>query len=103
MNSSPWEGTSNSGQYSMTIPDPGYVAALEVVDLETDKRVFAIIDDGCSRSCHSQKWALNARLNFKAVGIELGPLEKLTKKMTYNGLGKQTVRGKRQVLFCLDF
>ena len=91
INPSAWEGTSNSGQYSKTIPDPGYVAPLEVVDLETDKRVFAIFDDGCNHSCHSQKWAVNARVNFKAVGLDLGPLEKLTKKMTYKGLGKQIV------------
>ena len=87
----------------MVIPDPNYVAPLEVVDLETDKRVFAIIDDGCSHSCHSQMWAMNARSNFKKVGIDLGDLEKLKRKMVYKGLGRQTVRGKRQVPFCVDF
>ena len=60
----------------MNIPHPGFVAPLEVVDLETDNRVFAIIVDRCKHSCHSQKWAINARRNFKAVGVDLGDIEK---------------------------
>ena len=87
----------------MVIPHPGYVAPLEVVDLETDKRVFAIIDDGCNHFCHSQKWAINARRNFKGVGAELGDLETLSRKIVYKGLGRQTVKGKRLVPFCIDF
>ena len=87
----------------MVIPHPGYVAPLEEVDLEKDKRVFVIIDDGCNHSCHSQKWAINARRNFKAVGADLGDLEPLSRKIVYKGLGRQTVKGKRRVPFCIDF
>ena len=47
---------------------------LELVDPETHDRVFALLDDGCNRTCHTSYWAWKATYGFNQVNQDLGNL-----------------------------
>ncbi len=41
---------------------------LPMVDLDTDERVFAILDEGCSSTCHARTSAARAQKHLKTFG-----------------------------------
>jgi len=43
-------------------------AELEEIDPTTDDRVFAVLDDGCNRTCHSAHWAKRAEERLRKLG-----------------------------------
>ena len=53
---------------------PPKMRHLEEVDLDVDDRVFALLDDGRNRTCHTSRRAYKARYGFNNVNRELGEL-----------------------------
>ena len=45
-----------------------------LVDPETDYRAFALLDDGCNRTCHTRLGACYAKYGFNKVNQDLGHL-----------------------------
>ena len=70
---------------------------LEEVDLDVDDRVFALLDDGCNRTCHTSKWAHEARYGFDKVNKELAELITTNTIPKYKGVGPTKGVGKRDV------
>ena len=71
------------------------VAGLEKVDILTDPRVFALLDEGCNRTCHGEHWRMNAQQKLQMMGRSLGPLTGVSK--TYTGLGQTKSMGRRSI------
>ena len=46
---------------------PDGLRHLELVDPKTDDRVFALLDDGCKRTCHISYWAWKAKYGLKKI------------------------------------
>ena len=44
------------------------------IDLKTDPRVFAVLDDGCNRTCHTPALIDHMRAVLESEGKELSPL-----------------------------
>ena len=70
-------------------------AALERVNIFEDPRVFAVLDEGCNRTCHGSRWMKNAQIKFAKLGRTLGPLKGEPK--TYSGLGTTETAGRRVI------
>ena len=41
------------------------------IDLKTDPRVFAVLDDGCNRTCHTPAFIDHVRAVLESEGKEL--------------------------------
>ena len=66
---------------------------LEVVDVFGDSRVFAVLDEGCSRTCHGRIWREGTEAKLKARGYDIGPLT--PRRRVYSGLGRVESAGRR--------
>ena len=64
------------------------------MDLKTDLRVFAVLDDGCNRTCHTPAFFDHMRALLESEGKELSPL--VGEARHYTGIG-----GCRSILFGL--
>jgi hypothetical protein len=65
------------------------------IDPEKDKRVFALLDEGCNRTCHTPGFAKHAEKVFGPMGLSLGELEGEPK--SYKGLGSASTVGRRSI------
>ena len=79
---------------------PDDMRHIESVDPETDDRVFALLDDGCNRTCHTSYWAWKAKHGFNKVNQDLGNLITTNVIPRYKGIGSAKGLGKRKVAFC---
>ena len=75
-----------------------YHQNLEIVNLETDHRVFALLDEGCNASCHSEAWMKHAITAFLQAGSHK-PVSELdtTFKRNYKGIGDKQSLGRRAI------
>ena len=73
--------------------------ALPRVDLKSDPRVFALLDEGCNRTCHTPAWAKHAMNVYARAGAELGSIQPKVK--AYKGIGGCSTVGRRQIPFGL--
>ena len=71
------------------------VAALDRVDILKDPRCFAVLDEGCNRTCHGKKWIENAIEKLEKLGKPVGGLTGPPK--TYSGLGNTKTAGRRKI------
>jgi hypothetical protein len=72
---------------------------LEVVHLDTDERVFAVLDEACNSTCHSVAWFEKAKKVWDIAGDAYSDVTGKPKKFT--GIGSGKTRGKRTLPFCL--
>ena len=72
---------------------PSQVAGLEKGNILEDPRVFALLDEGCNRTCHGERWRKNAQYKLQMLGRSLGPL--IGDPKTYSGLGQTRSLGRR--------
>ena len=72
---------------------------LEMVDPETDYRVFDLLDSGCNRTWHTSFWAWKARSGFNNVNQDLRKLITTDAIPKYKGIGSAKGLGKRNVPF----
>ena len=73
---------------------------MPIVDLRTDPRAFAILDDACNSTCHTRAWAKKAQESLAQYGHKLGHLKEHSK--TYKGIGAAKCPGSRTVPWCLS-
>ena len=78
------------------IPGPsasraGRTPALPEVDPEVDHRTFAVLDEACSKSCHSPQWHSMAEARGQTMPVLYG------EEREYKGLGNVMARGKRKI------
>ena len=81
-------------------PSPG-MQHLEVVDLDKDDRMVAILDDGCNRTRHRSHWAWKAQYGVNKVNQDLGELVKTNVIPKYKGIGSAKGLGGRNVPLCV--
>ena len=55
-----------------SLPQP--TSTMTRIDLKTDLRVFAVLDDGCNRTCHTPAFIDHMRAVLASEGKELSPL-----------------------------
>ena len=81
-----------SGAHRLYHPD------LETVDPSTDRRVFALLDEGCNAGCHSVAWAKHAASAFGEAGSHR-PMSELdtTNTKSYKGIGNKKSLGFRRI------
>ncbi len=68
---------------------------LRIVDPYTDPNVWAIVDDGCNASCHSDKWIHNAMSKWEVKGFT--PRQLNCKATRFSGVGQKTTDGQFQI------
>ena len=68
---------------------------LPVIDLATAKELYAILDDGCNSTCHTEKYAEKAQSILAQFGKKMTPLE--GDGVGYKGLGKAHSKGTRNI------
>ena len=88
----------NVGGSAPVGPHPLYHPNLETVDPATDPRVFALLDEGCNSSCHSEAWIRHAKAAFERVGSHK-PVSELdrTNIRSYKGIGDKRSLGSRTI------
>ena len=69
------------------------------IDLKTDPRVFAVLDDGCNCTCHTPAFVDHMRAVLESEGKELSPLVGEAKH--YTGIGGCRATGRRCIPFGL--
>ena len=69
---------------------------LRVIDTLEDDGVWAILEEGCNMTCHSQSWRLNA--GRKLLDLRF-TMEILEAKKEYNGVGATAT--KASSMFCI--
>ena len=69
------------------------------IDLKTDPRVFAVLDDGCNRTCHTPAFIDHMRAVLESEGKELSPLVGEAKH--YTSIGGCRATGRRSIPFGL--
>ena len=42
---------------------------VEIVNTDNDPRIFALLDDGCNKTCHSKDWRLKADTKLKNMNM----------------------------------
>ena len=72
----------------------GY-AKLPKVNIWTDPRVFALLDEVCNRTCHGGRWMINAQTNPELIGKSLSSITGGEK--SYCGLGRSKSLGRRKI------
>ena len=88
-------GARSSSSSAVAAERDDSVKELEIVDLEKDKRVFAIIDDGCNRTCHSSSWYKHAQKVFSSMKLSPTTID-LPVKDIYKGIGQKEVKARRK-------
>ena len=77
-------------------PLPQSSATMTRIDLKTDPRVFAVLDDGCNCTCHTPAFIDHMRAVLESDGKELSPL--VGEARQYTGIGG--CRATRWTLCC---
>ena len=72
-----------------------------MVDPETDDRVFALLDDGCNRTCHTWYCAWKAGSGFNEGNQDLGKLITTNAIPKYRGIVSAKGLGKGNVPCCV--
>ena len=67
------------------------------INLKTDPRVFAVLDDGCNRTCHTPAFIDHMRAVVESEEQELSPLVGEAKHFT--GIGGRRATGRRSIPF----
>ena len=80
-----------------SLPQPS--TTMTRIDLKTDPRVFAVLDDGCNRTCHTQAFIDHIRAVLESEGKELSPL--VGEARHYTGIGGCRATGRRRIPFGL--
>ena len=80
-----------------SLPQP--TSAMTRIDLKTDPRVFAVLDDGCNRMCDTPAFIDHVRAVLESEGKELSPLFGEGKHKT--GIGGCRATGRRSIPFGL--
>ena len=79
-----------------SLPQPS--TTMTRIDLQTDPRVFAVLDDGCNRTCHTPAFIDHMRAVLESEGKELSPL---VGEASYTGIGGCRATGRRSIPFGL--
>ena len=79
------------------LPQPS--ATMTRIDLKTDPRVFAVLDDGCDRTCHTPAFINHMRVVLESEGKELSP--PVGEARHYTGIGGCRATGRRSIPFGL--
>ena len=70
------------------------------VDIETDPRMFAILDDGCSDTCHNKPWARKAEECLRGYGLRMRDIVPHVKR--FQSVGSSRMRyGHCAVPLCI--
>ena len=80
-----------------SLPQP--TSTMTRIDLKTDPRVFAVLDDGCNHTCHTPAFIDHMRAVLESEGKELSPLVGEAKH--YTGIGGCRATGRRSIPFGL--
>ena len=80
-----------------SLPQPS--ATTTRIDLKTDPRVFALLDDGCNRTCHTPAFIDHMRAVLEGEGKELSPL--VGEARHYTRIGGCRATGRRSIPFGL--
>ena len=75
------------------------VAGLPRVDIWSDPRVFATLDEACNSTCHSEEWWNANKHKFDELGLKYSKLTGPSRE--YEGLGANRTLGRREVPFSL--
>ena len=78
-----------------SLPQP--TSAMTRIDLKTDPRVFAVLDDGCNRTCHTPAFIDHMRAVLESEGKELSPL--IGEAKHFSGIGGCRATGRRSIPF----
>ena len=78
-------------------PLPQSSATMTRIDLKTDPRVFAVLDDGCNCTCHTPAFIDHMRAVLESDGKELSPL--VGEARQYTGIGGCRATGRRSIPF----
>ena len=79
------------------LPQPS--VTMTRIDLKTDPRVFAVLDDGCNRTCHTPAFIDHMRAVLESEGKELSPL--VGEARHYKGIGGCRATRSRSIPFGL--
>ena len=89
--SSESEDHEHSDAVKLTLPD---------VDIYADPGIWAVLDEGCNSTVHSDAWAENAIQKYRALGFETKFHDR--DALVFSGLsGNTTTNGSRSLPFCL--
>ena len=80
-----------------SLPQP--TSTMTRIDLKTDPRVFAVLDDGCNRTCHTPAFIDHMRAVLESEGKDLSPLVGEAKH--YTSFGGCRATGRRSIPFGL--
>ena len=78
-----------------SLPQPS--STMTRIDLKTGHRVFAVLDDGCNRTCHTPAFIDHMRAVLESEGKEFSPLVGEAKH--YTGIGGCRATGRRSIPF----
>ena len=78
-------------------PLPQSSITMTRIDLKTDPRVFAVLDDGCNRTCHTPAFIDHRRSVLESEGKQLSPLFGEARHYT----GRCRATGRRSITFGL--
>ena len=65
---------------------------VRVVDPYEDEHVWALVDDCCNSSCHSEKWHEDAKAKWAKLGYTSALVSSQTS--SFGGVGERTTSGK---------
>ena len=85
------EDQQQSGAVKLTLPD---------VDIYADPGIWAVLDEGCNNTVHSDAWAENAIQNYRALGFETRFHDR--DALVFSGLSGNTITKGSRSLLCLD-
>ena len=80
-----------------SLPQP--TSTMTRIGFKTDPRVFAVLDDGCNRTCHTPAFIDHMRAVLESEGKELSPLVGEAKH--YTGIGGCRATGRQSIPFGL--
>ena len=80
-----------------SLPQP--TSAMTRIDLKSDPRVFAVVDDRCNRTCHTPALIDHMRAVLESEGKELSP--PVGEARHYTGIGGCRATGRRSIPFGL--
>ena len=58
---------------------------VETVNTDSDPRIFALLDDGCNKTCHSKDWRIKADVKLKNMNMKSKQMS--TREKTFTGIG----------------
>ena len=74
----------------------------EIVDTETDDRIFALLDDGCNRCCHSSYWMERASKKLHKLNRKIKVLNHRERSFEGIGEGRCTTIGSRLIPIAIE-